>query len=276
MKKQLSALFAIALTAILVAPQAADAAWWNPFSWFKKADKEMLVLPENARPDVMVKSPTTTAPVIEATTTPLKGDASTAKPLPVTAKPPVTTMPSQAKPVVKTVATTTPSKPVATTTSASKPQATTTEEKKVETPTMKLAYAYLPSNFSQPKNIRQGTELLALEASVGGSQAVGNWYIDSITWRIASDEMRSGDLTVGVSSKQSVVSDSGLINSPITTKLSLHAASDALSFQVNGNIPQRGRFHIVIDEVSGHMKSDPTNAVYKFTGTPIVGPEFTL
>lgn len=118
--------------------------------------------------------------------------------------------------------------------------------------------------------------MLAVEASHGDSGALGLWYVDSVTWRIVSDEMRSGDLTIGVSSRQSVVSDSSSLNASITTKLGAHVASDELSFRINGPLPSRGRFHVVVEKVTGHMKNDSTNAVYEFEGLPVIGPEFKL
>ncbi|MBI5133893.1 MAG: hypothetical protein HZA81_00685 [Candidatus Taylorbacteria bacterium] len=269
-KKHVVALFGFALVAAFAAPQAADAAWWNPLSWFRKPQKEI----RNAPPAEPVSTATSSPTLSGATTTPVKSDDPSTKPLPAAAKPPVTAMPVQAKPVVKAAATTTatatPPAP------ATKPAATTTVQKKVEVPSFSATYPYLPSNFSQPKNIRQGTELLAIEAVKGEAASLGLWYVDSVTWRVVSEEMRSGDLTIGVSSKQNLVSDSNSLNASITTKLVAHAASDELSFKVNGPFPDRGRFHIVVEEVTGHMKNDESNTIYTFKGLPIVGSEFSL
>ena len=259
MKTYYKVIFSASLLLFLGAPEFAHAAWYNPFSWFKKSSTPAIIHAVPAR------TSTSTAAAAATSASNERREASTPalenKVLPESAS-------DKPKPVPAEKIET---KAVSVTAAA----ASTREDKKApDVPTFDLAVPYQQSNFTQPKKVRAGTELLSITASSGDSQAIGLWYVDSITWRIVSDDMRSGDMVLGVSSKQNIVSDTNLINEPITTALQAHAVSDELSFRINGSFPSRGRAHLVIDNIKGHMKGD--TAMYSFKGTPIVGPEFSF
>lgn len=259
-------LFSFAL--ILVVPSVASASWWNPFSWFKKNTPPVTIPSSNSN------KPTTTFPGVNSSSSaPVQtpgnatSSAASSKPLPSTAKPPVTTMPVQAKPVIK---------PTSTTSTPTKPVATSTNEVKIVAPSFILDSAYTPGGFTSPRDVKTGTVFLIIESDKGsGSPAIGNWYLDKIVWRLVSQEYRSGDLTVSVSSGQKFFEDSSFVNEPRTTMLSSHVASDPITFMVNGRIPQKGYAKVVVDEIYGHMKNGSTT-VYKLNGTPLVGPEFYI
>lgn len=252
------------------APLVADAAWWNPFSWFKKQTPPVVV------PNPNSNRPTTTMPTgappqsSRPTTTPGNATSSAAstKPLPPTAKPPVTTMPVQAKPVVK---------PVSTTTTGTKPQATSTSQIKVEIPRYVVNQAFTPSGFSSPRTVKIGTTLLVVEAEQGtSSQAIGNWYIDKVVWRIDAPEFRTGDMTVAISSGQKIFEDVSTINESYTSGLKGHVASDPLTFFINGRTPNKGVVKIIVEEIHGRMKNSSSTLLYSFKGMPLVGPEIRI
>jgi hypothetical protein len=260
MRNHIKSFVILSIIVSVALPSVADAAWYNPFSWFKKRPAAPAIINQGG-----VTTPSSTAkPQEPAAATSTK--STTKKPLPVQAKPASTT-PAQTKPVQKPAVTTKDTKPAAT---------TSVEAKVIEVPSFAATYNFQPSNFSQALTIRTGTELLAVEAKHGDVSALGNWYVDSVTWRLVGDDLRPGDMIISVSSKQNVAAESSLVNESVTTKLSAHVASDELSFKIGGPFPNRGRIHVIVEEITGRMKNDPTNTVYKFKGLPVVGPEFSL
>lgn len=258
---------AVLLFAVALVPQITFAAWWNPFSWFKKA------VIEDAHAPLISNTitATTTVTVTATTTTTVKTNpVVTPTPKPTGSTKPTTTAPASPKP------TTTPAQP------ATKPAISVTAsatvdvkpEVKIDVPTYVLSAPFTPAIFSAPRTIKNGLIVLSVEASKG-SQAIGEWYIDSVTWRTVSDSMRSGDITVSISAGSQRVEDSLMVNESHTTKLSGHVASDPITFDLNGQIPNRGTFHVVVESISGHTKSS-SSASYNFGGTPLVGPDFRI
>ncbi len=73
---------------------------------------------------------------------------------------------------------------------------------------------------------------------------------------------------------QSVVGDFSATNESITTKLTGHAVSDPIVFIINGQVPTRGTFKIVVEKVTGYMKGETT--IKTFGGGALEGPEFKI
>ncbi len=260
MKHTSKALVIASLAVAMIAPLTASAAWWNPFSWFKK----------NQTPKVEIVATTTLDSKIDVTVPPVMPPVVPAKPsnpAPVKTTPPATVIPA-----VKTTAkpTTSPTKPTSVT-----PPSTTSAVVQVEVPTYVLNTGFTPAGFISPRNVKNGTTLLTIESVPGKTQALGTWYIDSITWRIVSEAYRSGDLTVSLVSGVKIIEDTSVINESHTTKISSHVASDPISFVINGQTPRKGMVRIEIESIKGHM-STSADIDYTINGTPLVGPDFSI
>lgn len=89
MKNNFPKIFLIAVIGILIFPQISFAAWWNPFSWFKKPTDPPKVL------QVSTTTPTTNKPV--ATTTPKTVKETTAAKLKATPQAKITDQSSEIK-----------------------------------------------------------------------------------------------------------------------------------------------------------------------------------
>lgn len=295
----------IALTIVL--PQVVSASWWNPFSWswswiFGGAPSSV---------DVHLVPPTETGPgiVVVSTTTPLSGDAgvnnipapttpavkttttvvtTTTIPKPVVTTPVACTMEAKLCPGGTYVGRTgptcafapcpaIPTSPTTTTTTATTTTTTTTTVPPVavNVPSYALDVTFTPGGFNFPRTVKNGQVLLLADPS-GTAGASGDWYVDRVKWRLVSDTFRTGDMTVSILAGSRWVEDSTDANVTHTTTMSGHFASEPLSFAINGQVPNKGLFYIVIDEIAGHMKADATGKTYVFMGTPISGPEFRI
>lgn len=259
MKQIFKAVAISSLAIAVIAPLTASAAWWNPFSWFKK----------NQTPKVEIVATTTLDSKIDVTVPPVMPPvvpAKTSNPVPVKTTPPATVIPA-----VKTTAkpTTSPTKPTTALPS------TTPAAVQVEVPTYVLNTGFTPAGFVSLRNVKNGTTLLAIESVPGKTQALGTWYVDSVTWKILSEAYRSGDLTVSLVSGQKIIEDTSVINESHTTKISSHVASDPISFVINGQTPRKGIVRIVVESIKGHT-STKADVEYVFAGTPLTGPDFSI
>lgn len=254
-------LFALIFAFSFVVPQVALAAWWNPFSWglFKRSAVEV------PAPEKKVEIVCT----MDARACPDGSYVGRVAPscdfalCPNEVKPKVSST-TPAKPVVKPV---TP-KP-ATTSSA-------TTTKSVEVPMFKLASTFTPEGFTAPLVLKRGVEVLAVDTKgTRDTQALGRWYTDSVTWRMTTDTIRSGDFAIAVYSGNVWIEDvSDAFNQSHTTRLSGHVASEDLSFRINSRVPSNGAFRVVVEKIEGHMKDDATGKVYTMTAGPLTSPEF--
>jgi hypothetical protein len=249
--KYIKALFvapALAIVLSAATPAVASAAWWNPFSWFKRAPQERPAVPagiENA----------------SATSTEHRSATSTSA---MTKDKPVIIRVDAPKPAV------TPVNPVKATTSAA-------IEATVVAPSVMLDPAFSPSSFIYPRTVRSGQTIATVKADAGNdSKALGMWYLDAVTFHVVSDSLRSGDLPVSVMVGGVSVKDSTAVNEKVTVSIAGHVASDAISFILNGQIPNHGDFKVVIDGVTGHIKADASAKAYPFMGMPIEGPRFDI
>ncbi len=267
MKNILKGLVLAAVVLVLVSPHSVEASWWNPFSWFKK---------DKAVPAVVVPptSTTTNKPtpvVVTPTTTPVKSN-----PLPPVGVP--VGKPTSTKPVSNPPKATS-TKPTSTTTKAtstkSEVNGSSTTAVQVEIPTFVLNDGFTPAGFVSPRDVRNGTTLLTIEAQSGKVQAIGTWYVDSITWKVVSDSYRSGDLTISVLSGQKNYGDSSVINETHVTKLSSHVVSSPISFVINGQTPRKGQVRIVVEGIRGHTSTN-ASVEYALGGTPLTGPDFSI
>lgn len=258
MKQTFKALVIASFAVAVVAPLTVSAAWWNPFSWFKKTTPAATV---NTEVKVNVGTNTNT-----------QTNASTS----VEVKPATQPIVQTVKPVVVPKPAST-SKPTASSSTSSKPvvNSSTTTTIVVDVPVYALNSQFTSSGFVAPRNVKNGTTLLTIEALPGKVQAIGTWYVDSITWRMVSDTYRSGDLTVSVTAGQKVYEDSSVINESHTTKISSHVASDPISFTINGQTPRKGTVRIEIESIKGHTSTN-SNIEYSIGGTPLVGPDFSI
>ena len=274
MKKYIS-LFVLVFVFSSVVPQVALAAWWNPFSWgiFKRTSVETpREVPEPRVVDVVCTTDVRQCPdgsyvsrVAPACDFAACPTAKKPKPAPTTPTPKPLVNPVIPKPSVDPVL------PKPATTSS-----TTTTIKAVEVPMFSLAWAFTPEGFIAPLTLKRGVEVLAVDAKRGAdTQALGRWYTDSVTWRVTTDTIRSGDFFIAVYSGNVWIEDvSDAFNQSHTTKLSGHVASDDLSFRINSRVPSNGAFRVVVEKIEGRMKDDATGKVYTMTAGPLTSPEF--
>lgn len=251
----------LSLAVFMVAPLTVSAAWWNPFSWFKKVQT----------PKAELVATTTIDSTIQVNTSPTLPPVAPTNPVPVKTQLPTGVVP----PPIKNTSnpTTSITKPVAS--SAPAQPSTTSVVMQVEVPTYVLNAGFTPEGFVSPRNVKNGTTLLTIESVPGKVQAIGTWYVDSITWRMVSDAYQSGDLTVSVAAGQKMYEDSSVINESHTTKLSSHVVSDPISFTINGQTPRKGVVRIVVESIKGHTSSN-ADVEYVIKGTPLIGPDFNI
>ena len=255
--------------ALIVLPQTALAAWWNPFSWFSKNDKAPVNVSSRAEVATTTKASQSNLEPKNADTKTVPPKASSVKkPVVIKIEPPVVTKPNT---------------PVTVTPPQSNPATTSKEEnqkpevKIVDAPTYALDIGFTPATFSHPRTIRNGLVAFSASATHGsGQEALGLWYLDRITFRIISERFRSGDMNVSIYSKGVFVADVSIFNEKQTVAISGHAASDDITFMINGQVPSHGDFKVIVDEISGYMKNDATKTVHPFKGTPLEAPRFDI
>lgn len=250
--KYIKVLF-LAVSLAFIAPQMADAAWWNPLSWFKEES-------------VQVPADTTFRAQVAPMNAQLNSEAEVKSVMPVQTQQiqrfaaPATNATSSARPAVAPKVL--PTAPVS------------VIESQVEVPIYALDPAFTSAQFIAPREVKNGQVVMSLKP--GSDNGGSAWQIDRMGYHIVSDRLRSGDVIFSVAVGGLPVKDVSTVNDKTSISLVGRPANTDITFLVNGSLPSKGDFKVVIDELTGYRTSDSAKKSYIFIGSPIEGPRFDI